>query len=288
MTTHDDFIRQLERYLDDYEGPTPLPETVRDAVRAAVPRTKQSRPVRGPARFLMMNTNNAAPIALATAAAILAVAVGAFLLTRPNVGGPDGPGPSPAASTSAEAVATASQATECGTSTAEPGTPGTVDVLWCSARGGGENVPVAFSIRAPMTWFENPGEGNSLMFGNRRQLWIRPLSGGAITLVLPEEQSVDDVVADISGRPGYLVENSAPVTVGGSEGAVFDVSLAPDASSGDAPALIVGDDQSWILQADNSARVWVVDNDGETLMIVTGQELADDVGAALATLEWRD
>jgi len=288
MTTQDDFTRQLERYLDDYEGPTPLPETVRNAVRAVVPRTKQSRSVRGPARYFMMNSNPMAPIALALAAAVLTVAVGSFIFARPDVGGPDDVGPSAQASSSPDAAASASPATACSESTADPLGGGAIEVVWCSARGGGVNIPLTFTLEAPMTWFEIPGEGFSLMFGNRRQLWIRPYGGGAITMVLPEDQSVDEVVADISARTGYLVENSTPVTIGGAPGTVFDVRLAEGASSGDAPPLIVGDDQSWVLQADNMARVWVVDHAGETVMVVTGQELADDLGASLETLDWAD
>jgi hypothetical protein len=278
MTTQDDFIRQLEGYLDDHEGPTPLPETVRDAVRAALPRTKQSRPVRGPARYLMMNANPMVPVALAAAAAILAVAVGAFLLTRPNVGGPDDAGPSVQASASPAVAASSSPTTACSESTRLL-RESTVEVTWCSARGDGINVAVPFTLEAPSSWFDE-------MYGNRRQLWIRPSGGGTITLVLPEDQSVDEVVADISGRANYVVENSAAVTLGGASGSVFDVRLADGASSGDAPPLIVGDEQSWVLQADNMARVWVVDHAGETVMFVTGQELADDLGEALATLEW--
>ena len=39
MTAHDPFINQLEDYLDEYEGNTPLPEAVRDAIRAELPST---------------------------------------------------------------------------------------------------------------------------------------------------------------------------------------------------------------------------------------------------------
>ena len=46
MTREDQFIGQLERYLDEYEGITPLPEAVRDAIRAELPKTKQAGPRR--------------------------------------------------------------------------------------------------------------------------------------------------------------------------------------------------------------------------------------------------
>ena len=56
MTRDDDFIGQLEGYLDEYEGSTPLPDEVRRAVRAQLPSTHQ-RPAWWPARrFPEMNT----------------------------------------------------------------------------------------------------------------------------------------------------------------------------------------------------------------------------------------
>ena len=36
MTRDDTFVEQLENYLDEYEGLTPLPDLVRDDVRAAL------------------------------------------------------------------------------------------------------------------------------------------------------------------------------------------------------------------------------------------------------------
>jgi len=53
MTREDDFIGQLERYLDEYEGHTPLPDAVRDAIRAELPKTKQVGSLPGPMRSLL-------------------------------------------------------------------------------------------------------------------------------------------------------------------------------------------------------------------------------------------
>ena len=72
MTHNDEFIGQLESYLDEYEGSTPLPEEVRDAIRAELPSTQQ-RPPWWPARRLP-HMNTIAKIAL-TAAAIVTVAL---------------------------------------------------------------------------------------------------------------------------------------------------------------------------------------------------------------------
>jgi Tol biopolymer transport system component len=43
MTREDHFVRQLERYLDEYQGSTPLPATVREAVLVRLPTTMQLR-----------------------------------------------------------------------------------------------------------------------------------------------------------------------------------------------------------------------------------------------------
>ncbi len=72
MTHEDDFIQQLEGYLDEYEGTTPLPDEVRDAVRAQLRTTRQIGPITGPMRDFMMS--NVIRVGLvAAAAAIIAV-----------------------------------------------------------------------------------------------------------------------------------------------------------------------------------------------------------------------
>ena len=50
MTREDDFIGQLEAYLEQYEGMTPLPSGVRDLVRAQLPGTRQIGGFRMPIR----------------------------------------------------------------------------------------------------------------------------------------------------------------------------------------------------------------------------------------------
>jgi len=89
MTNDRDFIGLVEAYLDEYQGSTPLPEDVRNAVRREVPQTRQARGS-GPAgqRFGWL-----------AAAAVIAVAIGISLwVFGPQVGGPT---PSASASPSA-------------------------------------------------------------------------------------------------------------------------------------------------------------------------------------------
>jgi hypothetical protein len=284
MTNDDRFLQELHRYLDDFEGPTPLPETVRSTVRAELPRTKQIGPGFGPMRYLTMTMNKAAPMALVAAAAILAIAVGTFLFTRQDVGSDD-PSPSlPAASTAASpepesAAPSPSEVAACASSTARMADADTLEVVWCPIRDG-EPVQLSFTMQAAAEWIDQ-------WYGAFESLWLRPESGGAIAFVLHEGQSVEQLVAEIQGRDGYVVADEATASVGGAAGVVFDVSLEPGTDTTDALPLFETTELDWNVQEDEPTRVWVIDHDGQTMLIATRQPLADDLGASLDTLEWQ-
>ncbi|MEO8639275.1 MAG: hypothetical protein ABI458_05090 [Chloroflexota bacterium] len=95
MTRDDDFIGQLEGYLDEYEGLTPLPDAVRNAIRAELPTTRQigwlAKPMR---RFNFMNSSMVR-FGLAAAAIVLVVLLGIRLLPGANVGSDATPTPEP-------------------------------------------------------------------------------------------------------------------------------------------------------------------------------------------------
>ncbi len=84
MTRDEEFIRRLEGYLDDFEGGTPLPESVRASVRARLPSNRQ-RSARWPGRrFPTMVTLLKLAMPAAAAAALLVVAVlGVRILVPP-------------------------------------------------------------------------------------------------------------------------------------------------------------------------------------------------------------
>lgn len=87
MTHNDDFIGQLEGYLDEYEGSTPLPSEVRDAIRAQLPSTRQ-RAAWWPARRIA-GMNSMAMLGLAAAGVAVAALLGLNYLVGPSIGGPD-------------------------------------------------------------------------------------------------------------------------------------------------------------------------------------------------------
>ena len=98
MTRNDDFIGQLESYLDEYEGSTPLPEDVRDAIRAELPSTRQRPPWWPARRFPQMN--NMAKLAIAAAAVVVAALLGFNYFAARNVGSPGlGASPTPTPTT---------------------------------------------------------------------------------------------------------------------------------------------------------------------------------------------
>ncbi len=96
MTRDDEFIGQLEGYLDEYEVMTPLPSAVRDAIRAELPKTRQSGRLWGPMRYIRLSGN--VRLGLAAAAVVLLAVLGfALLRPGPNVGNPTQTVPSSAA-----------------------------------------------------------------------------------------------------------------------------------------------------------------------------------------------
>jgi hypothetical protein len=84
MTRDDQFIGELEGYLDEFDGLTPLPDAVRDAVRVQLSTTSQIGPVSGLMRYLIMN--RPLQLALAAAAAVLVAFVGLRLFSNSNIG----------------------------------------------------------------------------------------------------------------------------------------------------------------------------------------------------------
>lgn len=95
MTRDDDFIGQLEGYLDEYEGATPLPAGVRDQVRAQLPTTKQIGGFLMPRRFLTMH--RPLQIALAAVAAVAVSVAALSALTRFGIGSEPTPTEDPSA-----------------------------------------------------------------------------------------------------------------------------------------------------------------------------------------------
>ena len=137
---------------------------------------------------------------------------------------------------------------------------GTLDVVWCIPRGLDQEV-VAFAFDGPADWADQVYTGGE-------SLYLRPSGGGAIAFFLSGPDTADAWLAEITGTEAFEVSEPEPVTVGGVDGFVVDVRLAPGAA--DAPPLIENSDVPWNLTDGNAARVWILDAEPEAMVIVTG------------------
>jgi hypothetical protein len=263
MTDRDFFLQQLERYLDEYEPITELPERVRRRVYAQI-RGKQHGPF-GLPRYLSMASTRI--LSLVGAAAIV-VAVAAYLLMGGNVGSRSVPSTSP----------TQRRPVACDATRVGADRPGTIDIDWCSG-GAGNPGKVSFSMDGPAAWINT-------YYADPHTLWLRPAEGGAIALDFRAGESVDGVVTRITDTASYAVSNQRNVAIGGEEAVVLDVRLADGIASAAAPPLITESAQTWPIQAGTFSRVWVVAVGDRTIVIAAGQELASQVETALGTLTW--
>ena len=95
MSDNDRFIGQLEDYLEAYAGDAPLPAHVRDAIRAALPGTRQVRSERGPRRMITMLSSLSTPVrgGLVAATLVIVVALGATVVAN-SPGTASAPAPS--------------------------------------------------------------------------------------------------------------------------------------------------------------------------------------------------
>lgn len=272
MNRDESFISQLESYLDDHYGATGLPESIRDAVRADLPRTRQ-RSGRLPS---LPDLSSIAPPALAVAAAlVLALAVGAFLASRQNIGDSDESNPTPSA-TATDGVALCERTRVMQTGPSR----GTLDVQWC-AEGPGAPGTIAFTMDGSFGIVQQEGE----VFPGQGTLWLRP-DGRAIVLALETDARAADVLDDLTTRAGYDVGAPIEVQLGEREAVVVDIRLAGGVPSSDAPPLVADNDQTLRLSANSFIRVWLVDMELGTLLIATGEDLAESLAEALSTINW--
>src|SRR6187551_214611 len=93
MRENDEFVGQVEDYLVEFDGDTPLPGRVLDAIHAELPRTRQAKAGLGFTRMppMLSTISSRAPLGIAAAVVILAIVVGSSYMSgskdQPAVGG---------------------------------------------------------------------------------------------------------------------------------------------------------------------------------------------------------
>jgi hypothetical protein len=247
MTRTDEFIAQLEAYLDEHEGSTPLPQVVRDAIRAELPSIHQ-RPAWWPERrFVLMNST--AKFAIAAAALAVATLLGINYLIAPNVGDRAPREPAP-------------------TATPAPDLNGQDGSL----APGAYSVTVAdhlVTFSVPSGWTKNVADSvawteNSearVSFGQLNQLSVDPCRRELGTLDVGP--NVDDLVTALTAMPGVETATT-DVTLGRFAGTRVDMTV-PETLSGCTGGEIMLDAEKPLEPGVHA--FWILDVDGDTVVI---------------------
>ena len=266
MNRDDDFIDRLEDYLESFEGATPLPDRVRDAVRASLPRTGQVRPARSSERMLdmMSRVSTRARWGLAAAVVVAAVVLGAAVLNNgradSGVGSGSAPAsPSPTSSATPSPTPTPSPAPPTALGGApqvacpppdtaqciQPGTYGLISSAW----------PGQITLDVPAGWFDwNPagdfegvlvesgpdapqGSGWGLMFATVGAVSKDPCDPSKGTLDPATTSTVDGLVKAMRAWPGFKATAPTPIVVAGYTGQL--VELTSNLTSADCPSSLL-------------------------------------------------
>jgi hypothetical protein len=260
MTKRNDFLTELEDYLVDFEGETPLPERVRDALHAELPMTRQVRPRSGRWKGPNMSTStpSVARWGLVAAGLVVAVGLGAVLLlpARGDVGTAD-PSPTVAPTTSPTQMPSPSAAAITQTIVGAPYescpvlrsktciVPGTYRL--------GATVPTGL-VDVPAGWWEwDPGPGSvgllvehpdaaggsgwGLTVMQVGEVHRNPCDQAAGTFAPANVDTPAELAAVMATWPGFEATPPEPVDVGGIEG--VQVELRSTKGLADCPGAVL-------------------------------------------------
>jgi hypothetical protein len=278
MTREDDFISQLEGYLDEYEGLTPLPDAVRDAVRGELPRTKQIGPISGLMRNLNMTMQipPAARYGLVAASVVAAVLVGAAVIGGPNTGvGPDST-PTPTATP---------QPLPLGETNLQPGTYRltsaglnayiTVPAGWRNL--GQSGVNGGSSDDMFIVFWPNPDDFN--------EVYTDPCNWSTTIIDPPVGPTVDDLANALAAQAMRGDAVPTAVTIDGYEGKYLEMSVPTDM---DLASCDEGEFRSWLGRYHQGPgqidRVYILDVDGQR-RVLTVNHMPGASEAELAELQ---
>ena len=257
MIRDDQFIGQLEDYLDAFDGATPLPDRVRDAVHAALPSVRQVRPSPIPLRGLRSAGDRfvAASWALIAAALVVAIGAGTILNLDGFFGTAATPSPTVSPTPSTSAIATVppvppgtslndGQYRSCGR-----GGPPTACLTAGTYVLGNGLLGTTATVVAPSGWFEwDMGSGTQglLVDGSRDGVqasgWgVIFISVGAVsrdpcdlsrgTVPADQTKTVDELIGTMARWPGFHVGRSEAVMIGGFQGKQVQVTATPTVAS---------------------------------------------------------
>jgi hypothetical protein len=294
MTRNDQFIGQLEDYLDAFDGHTPLPDPVLDAVHAALPGIRQVRPLPAPLRWVHAASDRRVATGWALMAAALVVAVGAATLLNFNrlFGTAATQSPTayfPAAPVAPGTLLNNGQYRSCG----RGGPP-----ISCLTAGrytlGNGLLRTTVTVEIPTGWFEwdqgsgtqgvlldrpdvHQGTGWGVIFSAVGAVWRDPCDPAKGTFPTGSTGSVDGLVAAMASWPGFEVSAPRPVTLNGATGKQVAVSSTktvakcPNAVIWDTPQGSAVDGYPMVAERSKAytAQFLILDVGGEVLAIRT-------------------
>ena len=264
----------LDRWLDD--GPTRVADRVVAAAMTDVHTTRQRGAILALLEdFLMRLQPLVAPLAVA---AVVAVAIGVMtLMNRPSMVGPDATATTAASHAATPVPPSASPSpSEAAPSVDASESP--------SAEGALLNVnwSVPFAMTAPADWATSPASTSTTQV-------IDAGIGRYVLFTSTGADTVDGWIERLSADSAMTVTEPEAIELGGAPG----FSLTAALNEGEEPKVLLRDGTfSWIVDREAVNRFWIVDVDGETVLIVTesGQRAADSwaasVEAALDTIAW--
>jgi hypothetical protein len=224
MTREDQFIGQLEAYLDDYEGVTALPDAIRDAVRAEIPSIRQI----GPGRVRSLNLGGRIPLSawygLVAAAVVTVVIVSAALFgLGQNVGNEQAPTPPPPQATLISPSSNVEAARPLAPGSYYVDSPFPVQLTF--------DVPQGFrawAYTAAGSQLNLEADGGEVSFEIVDNLAADPCTRAMLDP--PVGPTVDDLVTALSNLPGFEATPATDVTVDGFQGMQLTLTAPVDAS----------------------------------------------------------
>jgi hypothetical protein len=232
MTRTDPFIDQLKGYLDEYEGFTPLPDEVRDSVRAKLPRSTQVGSLRGPMKYLNLTMAMPAPVRYGLVAAVLVVAAAVgtvFFRSTGNVGVPPTPTPLPT-STSAVLIEPGSAERPLAAGTYYIDAPFPMRITFDLPQ---DWVTWGYTPKASQINLNDAGGGSppgEVSFEIIDNITADPCTNRLLNP--PVGPSVDDLVSALSSMKDFEATPATDVTIDGFHGKQFTLTAPADPQCG--------------------------------------------------------
>jgi hypothetical protein len=247
MRENEGFIGQVEDYLVEFDGDTPLPGHVLDAIHAELPRTRQAKAGPGFMRMppMLSTISSRAPLGIAAAAVVAVVVLGAVFINRDNnqagIGGVPAASPTPVSSQSPEVrmLENANQVS-C---------PGITDRPYCVEPGtyqlGSTDIwPAIVTFDVPENWwyYENVpgsagvlvqtednqnGSGWGIIFNTVDEVSKDPCDRSAGNFDSDEVDTAAELAAAIATWPGFETTEPTPISDLAYAGVSITVASAP-------------------------------------------------------------